>query len=220
MMFNLTFMNRRLFLKNVSIEVVLFASAAEVLMDRRLVAASKDSPRFIETAQGMNWLARWEKNITGDARNRYCDKEMGEELGWLVSPFLNGFYYGYLATRDPKWVEMLIDWTDSCIRRGIKEPDGFIGWPKGDGGGGDSEVYSADSLLGEAMMLRPIVLMAAKIQKDPGLNEKYGGKARDYLELAEKIFEKWHSRDCWREVKDGGVWIVPAFGIDRRTGDW
>ena len=28
-------------------------------------------------------------------------KETGEELGWLVSPFLNGFYYGYMATRDP-----------------------------------------------------------------------------------------------------------------------
>jgi hypothetical protein len=36
------------------------------------------------------WLARWEKNILGDARNRYCDREMGEEIGWLVSPFLNG----------------------------------------------------------------------------------------------------------------------------------
>ena len=74
-----------------------------------------------------DWLARWEKNILGDARNRYCDREMGEEIGWLVSPFLDGFLYGYQVTRDVKWVEHLADWADSWIRRGVKEPDGFIG---------------------------------------------------------------------------------------------
>ncbi|MCM8760036.1 MAG: hypothetical protein NC906_09755, partial [Candidatus Omnitrophica bacterium] len=51
-------------------------------------------------------------------------KEMGEEIGWLISPFLNGFYYGYMATEDTKWIDNLIDWADSWIRRGIKEPDG------------------------------------------------------------------------------------------------
>ena len=29
-----------------------------------------------------------------DARNRYCDRELGEEIGWLITPFLDGFYYG------------------------------------------------------------------------------------------------------------------------------
>ncbi len=105
------------------------------------------------------------ENILGDARSRYCDKEMGEELGWLVSPFLNGFYYGYLATRDPKWIEMLIDWTDSCIRRAVKEPDGFLGWPKS--GMDAAESFYTDSLLGEAMFLRPVVLMAGDILKTP-----------------------------------------------------
>ena len=47
------------------------------------------------------WLARWRENLLADSKaNRYCDREMGEEIGWLVSPFLNGFYYGYLATGD------------------------------------------------------------------------------------------------------------------------
>ena len=57
-----------------------------------------------------DWLARWEKNILSDARNRYCDRETGEEIGWLISPFLNGFYYGYQATHDSKWVDLLMDW--------------------------------------------------------------------------------------------------------------
>ena len=56
---------------------------------------------------------------------------MGEEIGWLVSPFLNGYYYGYMATGDREWVDRLIDWADSVIKRGVKEPDGYIGWPKG-----------------------------------------------------------------------------------------
>jgi len=179
-----------------------------------------DSTPFSDTAKGKDWLARWEKNIISDARNRYCDKEMGEELGWKVSPFLNGFYYGYLATRDAKWIEMLIDWTDACIRRGIKEPDGFIGWPKGNGGGGESSEFMADSLLGEAMMLRTVVLMSDVIRKGPGLKKTYGAKADGYIALAEKTFKKWDSRDCWRQVPGGGVWVVPDFGIDSKKGGW
>jgi hypothetical protein len=213
-------MNRRFFVGTIVTRALLVASASEVLLDPQWLTAAEASQRFMETEKGKNWLALWEKNITVDARNRYCDTEMGEELGWLVSPFLNGFYYGYLATRNPKWVELLVDWTDSCIQRGVKEPDGFIGWPKGNGGGGESKEYAADSLLGEAMILRPIVLMADVIGETPGLKEKYGGKAAGYLELAEKSFEKWDSRDCWREVKDGGVWIVPTFGINPQTGKW
>ena len=27
-------------------------------------------------------------------------------------------------------------------------------------------------------------------------------------------------RGCWREVKAGGLWVVPPFGIDRQTGKW
>ena len=56
----------------------------------------------MDPALAKDWMQRWEKNILGDSRNRYCDREMGEEIGWLVSPFLNGFYYGYMATRRPR----------------------------------------------------------------------------------------------------------------------
>jgi len=173
-----------------------------------------------EASLRTNWLVRWQKNILGDLRNRYCDKETGEELGWLVSPFLNGFYYGYLATRDPKWMVLLIDWTDACVQRAVKEPDGFSGWPKGDGGGGDSKEYRADSLLGEAMLLRPVVLAAVEIRKTSLLRDRWADKAQSYIRLAEEIFEKWDARDCWREVKQGGLWVVPGFGIDLQTGKW
>jgi len=174
----------------------------------------------VDPATAQDWIERWQKSILGDVRTRYCDKEMGEELGWLVSPFLNGFYFGYLATRDAKWVELLVDWTDACIARALKEPDGAIGWPKSGSGGVLAENLYSDSLLGEAMMLSPVVLMAKEIESTAALRARWGTKAKAYVELAHQVFQKWDSHDCWREVKGGGVWVVPAFGIDKQTGGW
>jgi hypothetical protein len=168
-----------------------------------------------------DWLGRWEKAIRRDSRSRYCDREMGEEVGWLVSPFLLGFYYGYLATRDEKWVELLIDWADAWLRRGVQEPDGRLGWPKADGASTSAAAgFYTDNLLGEAMGLRPVVLMADTILKTPRLKRKYGQKAEKYIRLAEGVFDKWDERGCWREIKAGGLWVVPMFGIDRETGKW
>ena len=41
------------------------------------------TPAKMDEALAKNWLDRWERNISSDARNRYCDREMGEELGGL-----------------------------------------------------------------------------------------------------------------------------------------
>lgn len=200
-------MKRRDFLKTIAVAMPTISG----------LKADAAEPQPQGAASTADWLARWEKNILGDARSRYCDREMGEELGWLVSPFLSGFYYGYMATRDAKWIDMLIDWTDSCVKRAVGEPDGFIGWPKT--GMDAAERFNTDSLLGEAMLLRPIVLMATEILTTPAI-EKYALKARAYLDLAERIFEKWDSRGCWREVPEGGLWVVPRFGIDPNTAQW
>ena len=104
--------------------------------------------------------------------------------------------------------------------RGVKEPDGYTGWPKADGASTNvmPGLYT-DNILGEAMGLRPVVLMADTILKTPALKAKHGQKAEEYLRLAEQIFEKWDSRGCWREVKTGGLWVVPPFGIDRADGE-
>jgi hypothetical protein len=169
------------------------------------------------------WQQRWRENIIGAARARYCDKEMGEEIGWLISPLLNGFYYGYLATADVQWVDRLADWTDSWIRRGVVEPDGYIGWPKVGAAGNDVDnlnSYNADSMLGEAMALRPVVSMSAAIGKDPALKAKYGEKADGYLRLARSVFEKWDKRGAWRPAGDGIVNVVLPFGLDAKTGQW
>jgi hypothetical protein len=167
-----------------------------------------------------DWLARWQKSILKEANTRYCDTELGETVAWLTAPFLNGFYYGYCATRDVSWVARLIDWADSWLKRGVKEPDGFIGWPKKGTGSAAEEAFLTDSMLGEATCLRPVVLMADKILKTPALKDKFGSRAQAWLGLAEQIFEKWVARGCWREVMDGGLWVAPEFAIDRQTGQW
>ena len=180
--------------------------------------ADESASAWIDPATARDWLARWEKFILADAvKNRYCDTEMAEELGWLVSPLLNGFYYGYMATHDPKWIGMLVDWTDACIRRAVKEPDGYLGWPKVSD---QTEGFNYDSMLGEAMILRPIVLAASEILKTPVLASQWGDKAKSYINLAQRTFEKWDTRDAWHDCQMGGIWVVQYFGIDPKTGGW
>lgn len=214
-------MKRRFFLKETALAAAGLATMSNRLFADAANAASQNgTSSALDPALKQDWLARWEKNILGDARNRYCDRELGEEIGWLISPFLNGFYYGYLVTHDPKWVGYLADWADTWIKRGVKEPDGFIGWPKSGSGGALADDFLTDSLLGEAMGLRPLVLMAKEIASATALKEKFGTQADEWLKLAGQTFEKWDARGCWREVKAGGLWVVPAFGIDAKTGGW
>lgn len=208
-------MKRRAFLRSVFI-AGLGAHEVGIAFSRSVATA----PGRIDPGLTKEWLERWEKGILESERSRYCEHEMAEELGWLMSPFLNGFYYGYLATRDVRWIERLTDWTGAWVRRGVTEPDGYMGWPKGGTGGQQENDFYTDSLLGEAMAFRPVVLMAAEVKKDETLQKRFGKTFAGYVQLAEKTFYKWKTRGCWREVKNGGLWVVPAFGIDQKTGRW
>ena len=220
---NLETVSRRQFLAASAAQTAALVAALGPWSGVLKAAAGPATTGFLEPGAAAEWLRRWENNIVRDARNRYCEKELAEELGWLVSPFLEGFYYGYLATGEVKWVEMLVDWADGWIRRGIREPDGFIGWPKPEAAGTEVDTlnaFDADSLLGEAMCLRVLVLMAGRMQKDEALKAKYSAQAAAYLKLAEATYEKWDVRGAWRETARGGIWVVLPFGLDRATNRW
>jgi hypothetical protein len=178
----------------------------------------------MDDAKQKDWLARWDKGMTGDERNRYCDKAVGEDIAWLMTPFMEGFYYGYMATKDTKWIDKEIDWADSLIKRAVKEPDGYLGWPspKAAGTAVDSlDDYNADSFLSDTMVFRPIVLTAGAILKDPALKAKYGEKAEGYLKLAEQMYEKWVKRGGWRETKDGGmISVTLPYGMNKENTKW
>ena len=189
-------------------------------------AAAQAGARM-DPAVAKEWMQRWKQNIISDSRDRHCDKEMGEEIGWLVSPFLNGFYYGYMATGDREWVDRLIDWTRLRHQARREGAGRLYRLAQGRGASGVLDYLPAgvterytDVEVGDALFLRPVALMAGEILKTPALKEKYGAKAEEYLQLAERTFEKWNSRGAWRDTKEGGIWVVPPFGLDPKTGKW
>lgn len=146
---------------------------------------------------------------------------MAEEIGWLISPLLNGLAYGYLATRDPQWINRLVDWTGSWIMRGMVESGGYMGWPEVGAAGTDVEnlnSFYVNSLLGEAVVLRPVMLAAVTILRDPGLGKIHGDKARSYLRLARDMFGKWERRGAWRASGDGMTSVVLPFASAPRRG--
>jgi len=178
----------------------------------------------MDSAKVADWLSRWKRNIAGASRSGYCEKEKGEEIGWLMSPLLNGFYYGYMATGDAEWARLLAACADAWIQRAVKEPDGYLGWPEVGASGtpvDDLDKLYADSLVGEAVALRPIVLMSTQILTKPELKALYGAKAESYIKLSETIFEKWSRRGAWRDTQGGGaISIVVPFGIDPASSTW
>jgi hypothetical protein len=206
--------------------ILLFLALSDVEPCAAQVLPKRDGYEMLKMndAKFKDWLLRWERNILSENSMHYCSSEMGEELGWRMSPFFSGFYYGYLATGNTLWFDRLAACTDAWIKRAVKEPDGYLGWPKVGAAGtkvDNLDDFYADSMLGEAMALAPVVLMAAEIRRNPLLKEKNGSKAENYIKFAEQIFEKWDTRGVWRETDNGGMVTVELpFGIDQKTGNW
>ena len=179
----------------------------------------------MDEAKHREWLARWDKEISGEAKGyRTCDRVLGEDIAWGMTPIMEGYYHGYLATRNIKYVDMMVDWTDSLIKRAVKEPDGYLGWPAKEAAGtwvDHLDDYNADSMLSDAMVFRPIVLMAGEMINNPALKEKYREKGERYLKLAEQLYQKWAKRGGWRETKDGGmISVVMPYGMDPANRKW
>jgi hypothetical protein len=77
-------MKRRTFLRDVAIVATTTSSLPFHLLHAAETpgGANNPVPGGLNASVRSDWLSRWEKNILGDSRNRYCDKETGEELGW------------------------------------------------------------------------------------------------------------------------------------------
>jgi hypothetical protein len=206
--------------KTVAVGMLLILSLSDIAPGAVQALPKSESHELLkmDDAKFNDWRLRWERNILKENAKYYCNSEMGEELGWKMSPFLNGFYYGYLATGNILWVDRLVACTDAWIKRAVKEPDGYLGWPKIAAGTMDD--FFADSMVGEAMALEPVVLMAAEIRRTTLLSKKYGSWAEESIKLAEQIFEKWDRRGAWRETDNGMVTVELPFGIDQKTGNW
>jgi hypothetical protein len=213
---------------------ILFLSSASLLALRAdsflagqtvssVQAVSKQAVR-LDPATFESWKRRWHSSLLGEPQSQYCTRPMGEEIGWLTAHMLAAYYYGYLATGETQWVEKFIHCTDGWIANAVIEPDGFAGWPKFGAAGTDVDdlnSFYADSLLGEAMVLRSVVQMSNAILRAPDLKASYGAKAESYTKLSQSIFEKWDKRGAWRRTEgDGMISVVLPFGIDPATGKW
>ena len=166
---------------------------------------------------------RWRSHLAESAPGRNCLVSNGEEIGWLISPVLDAYYYAFIATRDEQWIKDALACTEAWLKRGVIEPDGYMGWPKYGAAGSsvdDLDAYYADSLLGEAMAMRPVVLLSAEILRDPGLMQRYGKSARRFIDTATHLYKKWDERGAWRPAGVGMVAVNLPYGIDQRTGRW
>ena len=167
-----------------------------------LASFGGESTPGVEQALRKDWLARWEKNIVKDARNRYCDTETGEEIGWLVSPFLNGFYYGYLATQDAKWADML-DGLGRCLDQAGRE------------GAGRAHRLAEGRRRQHQLGARPLHRQPAgrgdgtaprgpdgrcDLENAARSNRSTGRRPRNTSSWPNETFDKWDERGCWREV--------------------
>src|ERR1035437_5677694 len=91
----------------------------------KLRAAAPPTPPMtltkMDDATQKDWLARWDKQISGESKGyRTCDRAVGEDIAWTMVPMMDGFYNGYMATGNTKYVDMLVDWTDSLLKRAVK----------------------------------------------------------------------------------------------------
>ena len=161
-------------------------------------------------AQQAQWLALWDQNITGTYTGYDTAKTaVGEDLDWLITPPMEGFYYGWMATHNTKYVDMFASWANDFLIRAKIEPDGYPGWPAPDASGTPVTLplgtYNADSMLGDAAVFRTIILMSYQMINDPALQAKYLATGLWYRSYAELIYRKWVSRGGWQPTTENGV---------------
>ncbi|HXW71262.1 MAG TPA: hypothetical protein VEK34_07480 [Methylocella sp.] len=176
----------------------------------------------LDDTRARSWEWRWRLSLLPESQSPYCATGTGED--WTIPHLLMAYYYAYRATADQQWIDRLDACADRWISRAEISPDDYPGWPKTGASGTNVDdlgrLYT-ESLLGEAMALRPLVMMARVILEKPDLKAVYGEKAQNYLRLSRSIFEKWDKRGAWRRVgEDGMISVVLPLGIDRASGQW
>ncbi len=171
--------------------------------------AGEDAP--LPTPQAVH------KNVMADGNFRTAT---GELFTWTVNYYAHDFLHAYEATgkKDPAWLEQAQVFYDWCIQQSVTDdPDGFPGTIGADESGDNTIV--TDSLVGDALIARPILHWAELVQADPALQARFGARAREYIALATRMcWDKWNKRDCYYQDAHGyGSDHLYPFVIDRAT---
>ncbi|MFW6154887.1 MAG: hypothetical protein ACOC95_06690 [Planctomycetota bacterium] len=168
-------------------------------------AAPATGPAIAETqTAGTEPMA---KRIYDSAMNYVSefDTATGEGFCWHARARGGPLLTGYLAYRDPVWLDYAERYCDQLVARMATGPDGYKGFI------GpfiyDDSVW-ADVHIGDSILINMMLEFAEIILADEALTERYGAKARAYVELAKThLIEKWDARGTWREDGPYGGWV-------------
>ncbi len=153
--------------------------------------------------------------------NRVTNRFDGEEFAWHAAHGVRAFLQNYENTEDPAWLEVAAQYYDMYIDELKEDPDGYRGWI-GDYLGYTDADWVLDAIVGDAILIEHPLRWAEIVLADPELEERFGEKAREYVELAEEIiWEKWNARNTYYLDKGYGSYHRPDDNvIGRETWEW
>jgi hypothetical protein len=153
-------------------------------------------------------------------------KSDGELFCWHARIGADDLVLGYETTGDVRWLEQAVRYFDFLIGRLAKDPDGYEGWightiwhvTKR----ADHSAYRADTKVGDALLLQPMLRFAELVKADPALADRFGAAARQYVDLAIRIgWEKWNGRGVYyRDASGLGSYRINPRFIDAKTWQW
>jgi hypothetical protein len=150
----------------------------------------------------------------------------GEQFCWHASAAGESFLRGYEATGDVRWLEGAREYYDFLLGRLTRDPDGREGWIGHSiwekTSRTDLSGYRTDALVGDAILLAPMVRFAEFVNQDSALAARFAAPAARYVEKAAQIgWEKWNARGTYyRDAAGLGSYRMPAKFIDADTGQW
>ncbi|NLF32720.1 MAG: hypothetical protein GX591_17745 [Planctomycetes bacterium] len=150
---------------------------------------------------------------------RQFDTATGETFCWHARARGGSLLTGYLAYRDPVWLDYAQRYCDELIARMATGPDGYKGFI---GTYGYDQSVWCDVHIGDSILVNMMLEFAEIVLADEALTERYGAKARAYVDLARKhLIEKWDARGTWREDGPYGGWVSwNRFGEPGNFTDW
>jgi hypothetical protein len=145
----------------------------------------------------------------------------GEGFAWHAASQAEVYLDAYEVSKDARWLEAAEQHYEMYLSKLQKDPDGYEGWI-GDPISEEGAELSTDALVGDAILLAPLVRFAALVKADPALSPRFGAVADRYIALATRIgWEKWNRRGCYYQDAAGwGSYHTYGRLIDLKNNRW
>ncbi len=155
------------------------------------------------------------------ANPRLRNSGSGEGFAWHASSQSEIYLDAYEVYGDPRWLEAAEKHYEMFLSKLQNDPDGYEGWI-GDPISQQGAELSTDALVGDAILLAPLVRYAQIVKKDPALHAKFGATADRYIALATRIgWEKWNRRGCYYQDTAGwGSYHTYGRLVDLKNNRW